>query len=133
MKHISVENLIIVSKKHIEDPSKGLSLDGKVNKKYRSYISSLGPTIRQSGLIKAILSYSRKDSESEKFKIIELIESILKEEGIIEKSSSLINVCFEAYKKRNENFIEFINLENYIKKTIIAIKLSMNLFELIDE
>ena len=100
--------------------------DNKVAKEYKGYISSMGASIIQSGLIPTLAFYSEKkssgneNSDADRTKILEIIQEILKKDKTLFELA--IDLKTDSQKLRK--------LQRDILNVSIALKLALRTFEI---
>lgn len=106
----------------------GIANEGKIVKTYRGQISSFGAAITMGSLLSAIAFFSNDGgSEVERSKLMKAILYILKKnEKAEEKDQSL----FDYVKKYEGENLDVCKEE--IVNAAIALKLAMNLYELVN-
>ncbi|GAB2027159.1 hypothetical protein [Lactovum odontotermitis] len=107
----------------------GIAVAGKIDKAFRGQIASFGASIINSTVRSAIVFFSRSKEEGSRdkagrSKLIEAIAFVLKKEGKITEDSK--NAVYQ-YAGSNEK-----EAEQTIMEIATALKLAMNLFELVD-
>ena len=98
-----------------------MATDGKVEKEYKGYISSMGASILQSGLIATLAFYS-KDAEGSGAKRTYLLKAI----GVLvvpdNNNSELLKYVLVNPSNQRK-------IENDISNALIALKLALRTFE----
>lgn len=102
----------------------GIASNGKINKTYRGQISSFGAAVTMGSLLSAITFFSQDGkSEVSRSKLMEAILIVLRKRGIADESDKKL---FEFVEK-----IEEEEIKEEILNIAIALKLAMNLYELV--
>ena len=107
----------------------GIAENGKIAKGFRSQISTFGAAVTMGSLKAAIAFFSdNKNAKVERSKLIKAIFEIIKKD---EKNKNVDDNIKDLYdyvsKKNNED-----ECKEQIINAAIAIKLAMNLYELVD-
>lgn len=106
----------------------GIVKDNKIIKTFRGYISTFGAAIVMGSLLSAIAFYMEDSKETtERNKLMETILEVLKKNKLAEQNEKDL---FEYSRKRCGNKEEAACREDIINAAI-AIKLAMNLYELV--
>jgi len=100
---------------------------GKVDKEYKGYISSMGASIIQSGLIATIAFYSNEQSGSAD-KRSKLMKAIVKTIISTESNEKLLNYVLSG-TQNGTNKAEIDKHEKQISTTLIALKLAIRTFK----
>ena len=105
----------------------GMADAGKVDKEYKGYISSMGASIIQSGLIATIAFYSNEQSGSAD-KRSKLMKAIVKTIISTESNEKLLNYVLSG-TQNGTNKAEIDKHEKQISTTLIALKLAIRTFK----
>ena len=98
--------------------------DGKIEKTYRGQISSFGAAITMGSLLSAIAFFSQDGgSDVSRSNLMKAILIVLKKKGLAEES---VQTLFDYAKSLGEE-----RCKEEILNAAIALKLSMNLYELV--
>lgn len=119
-----IEQLIPLAFKAIETCI--IKKDGHIDKVYKGYIESFGPTVIQSGLLPAICLYEKKgtSSEGDKIRVIEAIQYILPTDFTNSPSKFSTLVGGRTDK---------VECKEKIMNAVIALKLAIRTFEFDDK
>lgn len=119
-----IEQLIPLAFKAIETCI--INKDGHIDKVYKGYIESFGPTVIQSGLLPAICLYEKKgtSSEGDKSRVIEAIQYILPTD--FTNSSSKFSTLVGGRTDK-------VECKEKIMNAVIALKLAIRTFEFDDK
>lgn len=119
-----IERLIPLAFKAIETCI--IKKDGHIDKVYKGYIESFGPTVIQSGLLPAICLYEKKgtSSEGDKIRVIEAIQYILPTDFTNSPSKFSMLVGGRTDK---------VECKEKIMNAVIALKLAIRTFEFDDK
>ncbi len=99
-----------------------------IQKKFKSYISSFGASVIQSGLIPALAFYSNDEgSNKERSRILKSIYKILE---INSPSKNLLKYAVDEYKKEG---VDKELLKDQIMDAATALKLAIRTFKLVKE
>ena len=104
-----------------------LKLEKSLNKELKGYISSLGPSMRMSGVLPAIAFYCAKE---ERNKVMQWIFEILKGDNVFDEmkgKDNMLDLALELTKEADKK-----KLEKYIEDASIALKLCLRTFTLIN-
>lgn len=102
----------------------GIVKNGRIEKTYRGQISSFGAAITMGSLLSAIAFFSQDGgSDISRSKLMDAILTVLKKRGIAEDSFKNL---FDYAKSSDEE-----ECKEEILNATIALKLSMNLYELV--
>lgn len=99
-----------------------LNDDKKLPSNYASYVSSYGPTIRQSGLLQTV-TFNEKEKRE---KINSLLALVLTKAGYLENTSPKKLIDF--VKESSNYYAQKIKLQRLILEAIVACKLAMMTF-----
>jgi len=103
----------------------GIVKDNKVNKTFRGYVSTFGAAIVMGSLLPAIAFYNNKENDLRK-KMLDAILEVLKRDGKAKEEKTLFD-----YAKKRINAGEEAACKEDIVNAAIAIKLAVNLYELV--
>jgi CRISPR/Cas system CMR-associated protein Cmr5 small subunit len=125
----SIENYIKTGMALLEAAEKK---EGKLSKEYKGYLSSLGASIRMSGMVPALAFFSSKENsaKAERWKVINWIAGILKENHPVYRSIADGKALFTYARRSNLTNIEKSRLEKDILDTSVALKLCIRTFDL---
>ena len=102
----------------------GIAQNGKIEKTYRGQISSFGAAVTMGSLLSAIAFFSQDGgSDVSRSKLMDAILIVLKKRGIAKESFQKL---FDYAKSSGEE-----GCKEDIINAAIALKLSMNLYELV--
>lgn len=102
---------------------------GKIDKKFRSYISTYGAAITMGSLLSATAFFSAKGSAAEdRYKLLNAIYYLIAESG--KSVSDIKNYDLFNYIKDKEKTGEGPKVKEEVINAAIALKLAMNLYEL---
>lgn len=127
MNKIIVNQLIPLAYDALEDTK--ITKDGKMDKAFRSQISSFGAAVTMGSMLSAIAFFSEKGSaEVDRTKLMKAILVVLKKSGKANNTNAneLYQYIFEAKRKK----ISEAKLKEDVINAAIAIKLAMNLYVL---
>ena len=126
-----LEENITIQKMFQED-----SVNKKMKSAYKGYMSSIGPSIVQAGLIKTLTAFSKKGgSEEDKTITLGLIKELLKNDGYYttkESNQGLEKIIIERVKNNNSTSYR-LKEEDRILEAITAYKLVFDTFEKCDK
>lgn len=115
---------------------KTVGIQKKIISEYKGYMSSIGPSIVQAGLIKTLTAFSKKGgSEEDKTITLGLIKELLKNDGYYttdESNQGLDKIIIERVKKNNSTSFR-LKEEDRILEAITAYKLVFDTFEKYDK
>jgi len=100
---------------------------GKVDKEYKGYISSMGASIIQSGLLATLAFYSNEQSGSVD-KRRNLLKAIVKTLLGVNSNNKLLNYVL-AGSNNGRNKTEIDKFEKQISEALIALKLALRTFK----
>ena len=95
---------------------------GKLPSNYAGYVSSYGPTIRQSGLLQTV-TFNEKEKRE---KINSLFALVLTKAGYLENDS--LKKLIDFVKEESKNYTQKMKLQRLILEAIVACKLAMMTF-----
>ncbi len=124
-----VEKMLPVAMRLIDSNKTGFFTDPAsktVDSRYRGYIDSYGPTIRQTSLLTAIMYYRKND---ERKKVNNLILNILKDCGIIDGSANDLYSVIES-KLRGDSSPIRNRWKSVVIDAVIAAKLAVRTFKI---
>lgn len=107
-----------------------------IYKEYNGYISSLGATIMQSGLIPAVMLYENTNASTEvpqgKAKLLDVIKAIISTELSDAQNNNLANgQNFSSFLiDCTQNSNEFYRITNLFMDATVALKLAIRTYEL---
>lgn len=109
------------------EKSKMADSNHKVEKEYKGYISSMGASIIQSGLMATLAFYSNEQSgiSDKRLKLLNAIVKIIVDPGSNEK---LLNYVLIS-TNNGENKFELDKMERKISNSLIALKLALRTFK----
>ncbi|MDP2303479.1 MAG: type III-B CRISPR module-associated protein Cmr5 [Ignavibacteria bacterium] len=105
----------------------GMAEAGKVDKEYKGYISSMGASIIQSGLLATLAFYSNEQSGSVD-KRRNLLKAIVKTLLGTASNEKLLNYVLSG-THNGTNKAEIDKYEKQISTTLIALKLALRTFK----
>ena len=110
----------------------GIAKGGKVSKSYRAQISTFGSAIINGTLLSAVSFFSTQDGASvDRSKLMEAIKLIINKDNKDDKDDK--ETLFEYVKKNTPDVGENRQLKAKIMYAAIALKLAMNLYQLLGE
>lgn len=124
-----VEELIPIAYKSLS-MNKEICKEGRVNKAYRGQIASFGSAIAMGSLISAV-AFFRQDGEAKvsRSEFLNVIWELMKEKYKVQESKEIKDLCTYVLYNRDKN----LETKEQVINCAIAIKLALNLFELVDE
>ncbi len=134
MNQRNIDGLIPVAVDYLSKTENKVVKDWKViDSTYSSYINTFGPTIIQSGMMKALAVYGKKEGGSQRFVIDDLIKQIMIKAYVVEEKYKknkydLIDIYLEKIK--GKDVLERMDFEDRILETIVACKLALQLFHI---
>lgn len=149
-----INSLVQAAYEKLNESDVGLVKDGKLPRVCRSNIASFGAAITTGSLLAAVSSLQNdaydsksdekkasivnKKSKDKKGKILcEIMWSLLKENCNLPKSSNIKgDQTFVEYLMSfdlDKDYNEFMKVRAELKEIVVAMKLSMNFFELVEE
>ncbi|MBM3713518.1 MAG: hypothetical protein FJW56_08815 [Actinobacteria bacterium] len=136
MNQKNIDALIPVAVNYLSKDKKNKVVEnGKVvEKEYSSYLDSFGPTILQTGMMKALTVYGRKEGDAKRYVIDNLVKQVLLSGKVLDekykdKDNYLIDIYFEEIERKN--FLERLEFEDRILEGIVACKLALQLFKIV--
>ena len=119
-----VEELIPIAYQELKK-NEIICKEGKINKRFRSQIASFGSAIAMGNLLSAVTFFSQNgEAKVQRTELLNVIWSMLVEKYKVEGGNLKDYVL-----KQNEQFL----FKERIINCAIAIKLAINLFELVEE
>lgn len=119
-----VEELIPIAYQELKK-NEIICKEGKINKRFRSQIASFGSAIAMGNLLSAVTFFSQNgEAKVQRTELLNVIWSMLIEKYKVEGGNLKDYVL-----KQNEQFLS----KERIINCAIAIKLAINLFELVEE
>ncbi len=134
MNQQNIDNLIPVAVEYLSKSQNRVVKDGKViDSAYSTYLSSFGPTIIQSGMMKALAVYAKEEGDAKRYVIDEFVKKIMINKNVIEGKYDrtdihLIDIYIDKIKDKND--LDRMEFEDRILETIIACKLALQLFHI---
>jgi hypothetical protein len=134
MNQRNIDKLIPITVEYLSKTENEVVKNGNVvEKEFSSYLSSFGPTIRQSGMMKALAVYGRKDVGAKRYVIDDLVKQIMLKGILIDakynkKDYNLIDIYLLEINAKDE--LTRIEFEDRILEAIVACKLALQLFHI---
>lgn len=101
-----------------------ISYDGKIKKAFRGQVATFGAAVSMGSILSAVAFFSNDGSASvERSQLLSVIYNVLADDGIIDRSSCSDLFAYARSGKRD--------VKENITNAAIAVKLAMNLFELV--